>query len=660
MIRFLQQKTSLVKYIFIGGIGVVIVAMVAFLIPGIFQDENATSGGTYATVGGAGFLGRIFGGKTEIPTTEVQQRAAMMLQRQGLPDSLAPYMMPQAGQSLIAEAVMLREADRLGLKVTDDDVRRFLHTGQFGEVLFPNGKYIGDDQYAALIDQHFHLSREQFETELKKQIEEERLRAYVTGPVTVSDNEIRDSYKTQGTKIKFDYAVLTSDDLSKQINPTDAELQFFFQKNAGRYANAIPAERKIQYFAVSSADVPGGTPQVSDAAVQQYYTQHQDQYKVDDQVRVRHILVKVDPGADAKTDAAARQKAEDLLKQIKAGANFADLAKKYSDDPGSKEAGGELGFLKHGATVPEFDQAAFSLQPGQTSDVIHTKFGYHILQVEEKQTAHTKPLSEVKPEIVASLTRDLEAQQAQNYAQQLAGEAQKNGLARTAEAHHLQVVTTDYLPQAGIIPGLADSTKLMSAASAAKPGAAQIAGTGEGFAVFQVEDVHPAHAPTFAEYKSHIADDYKQEQLPQLLAAKTRELADRAHQENDLAKAAKEVGATMKTSDLVAKDGQVPDIGQISTAAPDLFNLSVGQVSAPIVTERAGVVARLTDKQQPSAEEIAKNFDQTRETVLDQRREDMFAVFASNLVDRYTKDKRIHMNQKAQSPMSPLGPGAPS
>ena len=257
--------------------------------------------------------------------------------------------------------------------------------------------------------------------------------------------------------------------------------------------------------------------------IQQYYTQHQKDYKVDEQVRVRHILIKVDQGASPQADAAAKAKAEDILKQIKAGGNFAELAKANSDDPGSKDQGGELGFLKRGATVPEFDQAAFTLPVGQTSDLVKTKFGYHILQVEEKQTAHTRPLDEVKPTIVALLTRQKETAQGQAYAQQLANEAQKNGFAKTGEAHHLQVVTTDYLQQGAIIPGLADGSKLLSSAFTAKPGAApQIASTGEGFAVFQVDDVKAAHAPNFDEFKPTLLTDYRQEQLPQLLSRKSQ------------------------------------------------------------------------------------------------------------------------------------------
>jgi peptidyl-prolyl cis-trans isomerase D len=371
---------------------------------------------------------------------------------------------------------------------------------------------------------------------------------------------------------------------------------------------------------------------------------------VPDEVKVRHILIKVPAGADAKTDAAAKQKAEDLLKQIKGGADFAALAKANSDDPGSKEQGGELGMIQRGVTVPAFEKAAFELQPGKVSDVIKTQFGYHILQVEEKQTAHLKPLEEVKAQIVATLTRQQEAEQQAAFAQQLATEAGKSGLAKTAEAHHMQVVTTDYVPQNAVLSGLPDGAKLLTQAFSAKPGSApQVSSTGEGFAVFQVEDSKPAHAPTFEEYKSHLVDDFREQQLPQLLARKTNELADKAHAENNLAQAAKEAGATIKSSDLVGHTGQVPDIGDLSTAAPDLFDLKVGQISKAINTGHSGIVAKIDDKQEPTSEETAKNLDATRESLLAERREQMFAVFVSALTDRYEKAGGIRMNKRAQT-----------
>jgi peptidyl-prolyl cis-trans isomerase D len=654
MIRFLQKDNPLVKAIFWVIIGVTCILMVIFLVPGLMND-SASAADTYATVRPGGWLGKYVGTATDISTNDVQLMAQQMLQRQRLPDFVLPYMMQRVGQSMVQQAVILQEANRLGLQVSKQGLAAFLHSGMYGQVLFPKGQYIGDDKYKELISQNFNITTEKFETEVKKEIEENRLRAMVTGGISVSDADVRAYYIDQGTKIKFDYAVISSEEIQKQINPTDADLQAFFKTNAAKYAHAIPETRKISYIAFGDGQAPGGTPQVSDAEVQQYYQQHIKDYQVEEQVRVKHILIKVDAGADAKADAAAKAKAEAILKQIKSGGNFAELAKQNSDDPGSKDQGGELGFLKRGATVPEFDQAAFTLPVGQTSDLIKTKFGYHILQVEEKQNAHTRPLEEVKPTIVAVLTRQKEGNQEQAYAQQLANEAQKTGLAKTAEAHHLQVVTTEYLQQGAILPGLADGSKILTSAFSMKPGATpQIASTGEGFAVLKVDDVKAAHAPSFDEFKPTLLIDYRQEKLPQLLASRTSELAEKARADgNDLAKAAKELGVSVKTSDLVGRTGQVPDIGQLSSVAPGLFDLNQGQISNPISTARSGIVVKLLDKQLPTADEITKNLDQTRDTLLKQRRDEMFEVFVTNLVDKYQKEGRIRLSKQPQSPLTP-------
>jgi peptidyl-prolyl cis-trans isomerase D len=597
-----------------------------------------------------GLLGRYFGTSTSITTPEVQQVAERMLQQQKLPDMVLPYLMPRAAQALIQREVLLQEANRLGLQVGDVDLRRAMQTGPFAQALFPNGQFIGEDHYADFVSNYFHTSIQDFESQVKKEIEINRMEAMVTGGITVSDQDVRDAYRQQGTKIKFDYAVINSEDLRKQITPTDAELQTFFKQNAARYKDGVPEARKVAYIALNQTQVPGSAPPVTNQQVEQYYQQHQKDYQVPDEVKVRHILIKVAPNADPKIDAAAKQKAGDLLKQIKGGADFAQLAKANSDDPGSKEQGGELGMIQRGVTVPAFETAAFGLQPGQFSDVIKTQFGYHILQVEEKHTAHLKPLEEVKAQIVATLTRQQEAEQQASYAQQLATEAAKTGLPKTAEAHHLQVVTTDYVEPNAVLNGLPDGSKLLTQAFSAKPGSPpQVASTGDGFAIFQVEDIKAAHAPVFEQYKSHLLDDFREQQLPQLLARKTNELADKARAENNLAQAAKELGATLKSSDLVIHSAQVPDIGELATTAPDLFNLNAGQISKPINTGHSGIVAKIVVKQEPSADETAKNFDATREQLLNERREQMFAVFVTALTDRYEKQGGIRMNKRAQT-----------
>jgi len=649
MIRLFQKDTRFVKAVFIVIIGFTCITMIIFLVPGIFQDSTA-SADTYASIRHSGFAGRFLPAEDTIPIVDVQQVARRMMRGQQIPDMLMPMLMQQAGQVVIQQHITLEEAHRLGITASDDDVRKFLHSGMWGQYLFPEGKYIGDAQYAEFVSQNFNMTTDKFETEIKQQIVSDRLRSLITGGVTVSDAEVRDAQGKQDTKIKFDYAVLSADDLRKTINPTDAELKAFYTQNAARYTNADPETRKLQYVNIIDSDLPGGKPKVSDAEIQQYYNQNAPQYKVDAQVRVRHILISVDPNAGPGADAAAKAKAQGILDQLRKdnGKDFADLAKKNSDDPGSKDQGGELGWIKHGVTVPEFDQTSFSQQPGQMSGLVRTRFGYHIIQTEEKQDAHVKPIDEVKSSIVDTLTKQKDAQAEQAFVNQLATEAQKSSLAQVAAAHHLPVVTSDYVATGATLPGMGDSSKVLTAAFAAKPGGpVQVAGTGDNsFAIFDVADVKPAHTPTFDEYKSHVLDDFRDQQVTALLARKTNELADRAHAEHDLAKAAKEVGATIKTSDLVGHDAQVPDIGSLASAAPALFDLGVGQISNALNNGATGVVAKIVDKQQPTADDMAKNFDSTRDTILNQRRDQMYEVFVSTLVSSYEKADRVLVNRK--------------
>jgi len=149
----------------------------------------------------------------------------------------------------------------------------------------------------------------QFETEVKSDIELQRLQALVTGGVSVADSAVRAQYLQTGTKVKFDYAVISGSDIKNTINPSDADLQSFFKSNAVHYANAIPETRKIEFFSFETSNPPGGAPAVSDADAQAYYQSHADQYKTPEQVKTRHILITVPKGADAKTDAAAKAKA---------------------------------------------------------------------------------------------------------------------------------------------------------------------------------------------------------------------------------------------------------------------------------------------------------------------------------------------------------------
>jgi peptidyl-prolyl cis-trans isomerase D len=260
--------------------------------------------------------------------------------------------------------------------------------------------------------------------------------------------------------------------------------------------------------------------------------------------------------------------------------------------------------------------------------------------------------------IVQALEQQKQGAAEQQFATQLAAEAKKNGLDKTAAAHGLHAVTTEYLAKDGVIGGLSDGAALLTQAfSQAQGGAQGTASTGDGMAVFQVVDVKAAHAPEFAAYKTQILGDYREQKAPALLTAETNKLADRAKVLNDLKKAADELKVPMKSSEFVGQEGQVPDLGAMSGPGAVAFTLAKGAISGAIDTGPAGVVLRVTDKQEPSADDTAKNFDQTREQLEGQQRDEIFRVYLGTLADKYEKGGGV---KYAKAAAGPKLPGAPA
>jgi len=660
MIRFLQEPGP-IKKIVLGGILVVVcVMMVITLIPG-GGFLNELFGGGLTT---QGVVARV--GNQDISVQEVGQQARRIAKQQfkgNVPPGLMAYIMPRAAESVIARRMLVYEAGRMGLGVSNEELSNALHQGQMGEVLFPGGKFIGEQEYEMLIQSQFNLSVAQFEQEVKGEIAQRKLLSLITAPVSVGDKDVSDEVKKHDTKVRFEYAVLTLDDIKKQINPTEAELKAFYEQYKQQYVNSIPEKRKAEYIAIGTEKLKDKVP-VTQAELQQYYNQHQDEYRIPETVTVRHILIKTPtPGPDGKLDQAgvdaARKKAEDVLKQVKAGGNFAELAKKYSEDPGSAQNGGLLPPLTKGRTVPEFEQAAFNTPVGQTTGIIRTSYGFHIIQVEAKQQPRLKPLDEVKPEIDAILKGQKASAEAQSWATAVQSLARSAGMSKAAADKGLTVTTVGPIAQGDPLPGVGNAPELMSALFSAKKGdPPATASLPQGYAIYEVTEIQPPQTPTFEQIKAKVEEQFKQQRAQTQLAQKAQQLADRAHAEHDLQKAAKEAGATVKTSELVDRTSQVPEVGSMSGGASVAFDMKPGEISGPIQSANDGVVIKLLEVQQPSPEQFKKDWDSVKETLLEQKRNEIEGLYLENLRARLEKEGKVKINQKEMENLARTAEGS--
>lgn len=659
MIRFLQTPGPVKKIVLSTILLVFCGAMVITLIPGGLGTGLSFGGGP-----GVGVIAKVDG--QDVTRIEVERQAKQLLQQQfprgnAMAAQLLPYFASQAVQQLIMQKAVLAEAQRMGLRATDEELRDELQHGRYSATFFPGGNFIGQDAYEERLQQA-SLTVPQFEEGVKDQILFDKLRGLVGGAAAVTDSEIRQDFEKRNAKVKFDYAVLKKDDLLKTISPNDAELKAFHERNKATYANSIPEKRKISYVLVETSKLQDEAT-VSDQDLQAYYDQHRDEFRVPEQVSVRQILIKTPlAGADGKVDPKgldeSRKKADDVLKQLKAGGKFEDLAKKYSDDPSGKN-GGSVGWVKRGGfPVPDVEKAAFSLPKGGTSDVISAGYAFVILHVDDKQDAHAKTLAEVKGDIEPILKQQKASRAAENQANTLLSQARAGGLDKAAASKGLQVVNTDFIARNDALPGIGASQQftesVFSAHEKAPPDQVQLP---QGFAIYQVDAVKPPQTPTFEEIRSRVETEFKNERVAALLTQKTQELSDRAKAGHDLKKAAKELNATVKTSDLVAPDGQVPDIGSMAGGASVAFTLKAGEISGPIDNGNTGVVLAILERQEPTDQDFAAKKDQIRESLLLKKQDDLFALFVSNLRDQMEKSGKIKINQDEMKQLTRGAPG---
>jgi peptidyl-prolyl cis-trans isomerase D len=616
-------------------LGLIIVSMVITLIPGLM---NGTTGGdapdAIASVGGQ-----------NITIVDFQQEFQQATRNQAIPPMLRAAYSKQVLDQMIFQRALEFEADRLGMRVTPQEqterIKELLPTAWSGSTWLK-------DRYPNEVQTKYGMTVEQFEGLLRDDMLSEKFHEMVTDGITVTPQEIAQEFIWRNEKVKIDYVFIKPADLASSIHPSDADLTAWFAKNSSAYQ--VPERRSARYALLDLSKLRAAT-QVSDDSLRAYYNEHIDDYKVENRAHVEHILFKTIGKTDAEI-AEIHQKAEDVLKQAKHGANFEDLAKKYSEDDGTKPKGGDLGWIVDGQTVPEFQQAAFSVPKGSISDLVKTQYGFHIIKVLDRETAHTKSFEEVRDSILQPVLDQKVSAQAGDISNQMAAavrQSDRQSLDELAKKFHLDVGETPPVAATDPILPLGNSPELHQVLFGLHTGElSQPIQIESGFVILTVKDVLQAHQGTLAEVHDRVLADYQRERSFDLASARAQELSKRAQAGEDFDKAAKELDLGVKTSDAFARAGSIPDVGTAKQLAA-AFKMTVGQVSGPTRAGENWVVFRIVTHDPPNMEDLAKQKDDIQQQLLQSKQNAAFDAFHTTLIDRLTKEGKLTINAEAMN-----------
>jgi peptidyl-prolyl cis-trans isomerase D len=618
----------------------VVLAFIIFYIPDFLRGSgtDAAAGDTIASVEGRSITSGEF---------RRTYQAQLQAYRSAYGGNMSEQLLKQLGieqqilQQMVDEQASVAEARRVGIEVSDEEVRqRIFAIPAFQE----NGHFIGDQRYQQLLRmQRPPLSPTDFEDGIRRSLTVEKLRASLTDWLSVPDKELEQEYRRRNDKVKLSVVSFLADNFRAQVIASDQDIAAYFAAHAADFK--IPEKRKIRFLVVD-IDALRAKITVPVADIERAYNDNLDQYSTPEQIRASHILLRT----EGKDEAAVKAKAEDVLKQAKSGADFGALAKKYSEDEASAKNNGDLDYIARGKMVPEFDQAAFAMQPGQV-DLVKTQFGYDIIKVTDKKPGTTRTLAELRPQLSDQLSYERAQAQAADLAANLEKQISKaSDLDKVARAQGLTVQESGFFARDEPILGLGPSPEAAGRAFDMKIGdVSRALRASRGFAFVSLVAKQDPYAPKLEEVKDRVRDEVIKQKARDLSQQKATELAAKLKGVADFEKAAKAAGVEAKTTELIARDAPIPDLGVAPAVEDAAFRMPVGAVSDPIVVANGTAVIKVVAKQEVTPEDLALAKDKFRDELLADRRNRFFGAYMMKAKQRMKIEVNRETLQKAVS-----------
>jgi peptidyl-prolyl cis-trans isomerase D len=534
-------------------------------------------------------------------------------------------------EQLAMRAILLRMASQYGIVVTEQE----LYDHITGMAAFQDAGRFSSTRYQAVLrSQVPPLMPHQFEAEQQQDLLLQKVSTLFSTGMHVTDAEVEQAYRRDHEKLALRYVSLTASLFEAQVTPTEEDLQSQYEAQRDTYR--APEQRQIRYVTVPLqrfmlAYEP--TPE----EIQDYYTRHLDTFRRPEQVRARHILMKVPTGATPEQEEQARARAEAILTSIREGADFAQAAQQHSEDTGTADKGGDLGYFPRHQMVKPFDEVAFTLPPGQLSDLVRTSFGWHIIRVEDKREEETQPLTAVEAEVKTKLREAKARDAATTFTDDLltALEANPRQLAELAHQHELALVTTPFLPATGQAQGLETLPELMKRVfTLPELGVDTLQAPDGAYYVFQVAAIQPSTLLEFSVVREQVLQAVRARKSLELARQQAEEWVTQVRTGTTLETLAAERSLTVAETGPFQYRDTIPQLGRPVEVSRVVAGLKAGEVATAADGARY-LVLQMVERQPADMQGYAADKTEYHRRLLEQKRQMASAGFQQFLHAQY-------------------------
>ena len=625
MFDLFRSRDKAVRYLLGAVLGIVALSMVVTLIPGYGTPTSAPEQ-VVAEIG-----------KEQLTIRQVQHQLQNLTRNRQIPQEMVQHYVPQLIDQMITERAIAYQAERMGFRISDEDVARAIRS--MLSQLFPTGQF-DKAVYSRFLTQQ-GLTISEFEHNVRTNLLLMQLQNVALEGIVVAPSEVEHEYRRKNDKVKLEYVSWTPGDLKSQVTVSPDEVKKHFDSNRSQY---MTPERRTFSLLIADEAKLAATVEISETELRNLYSKSLDRYRTPERVKVRHILLST-TGKSPEETKKIEAKANELLKQIRGGADFAEIAKKNSEDPGSAAKGGDLDWVTRGQMVPNFEATAFSLQPKAISDVIKTDYGFHIVQTLEKEAARVKPFEEVKAELATEAKREAVYQKMQT-----AMDSARAELARTpqqaeqiAVKYNLTYAKAENISRGQSVPEVGTNPELDATVAGMRAGEVssviQVAPTK--LAVIALTAIQAPKQSEFAEVENQIRESLVATRANQLSEQKVKETKEKLQTAGgDLAAAAKSVGGQIKQTQLFSSEGAADGIGPAQYVI-DAFSKPVGTVLPPFNMGNQLFLVKVIEKQQSDAAGLAAERDALVLALKRKKAAERKELFEDGLLTQLIKEGKV-------------------